>query len=75
MPGHMNELGRMMVLAGAVILVAGLVVMLLGKIPYVGKLPGDIVIKKENFSFYFPLTTCIFLSILLSLVAMLWTRK
>lgn len=75
MPGHMNELGRMMVLAGAVILVAGLVVMLLGKIPYIGKLPGDIVIKKENFSFYFPLTTCVFLSILLSLIVMLWTRK
>ena len=71
----MSELGRMMVLAGAVILAAGLVVMLLGKIPYIGKLPGDIVIKKESFSFYFPLTTCLLLSILLSVIAMLWTRK
>jgi uncharacterized membrane protein len=71
----MGELGKMMVLAGAVILVAGLALMLLGKIPYVGKLPGDIVIKKENFSFYFPLATCVLLSILLSLVSMLWVRK
>jgi len=37
-----------------------------GKIPYLGQLPGDIVVKKENFSFYFPLTTCIIMSIVLT---------
>lgn len=71
----MGDLGRIMIFAGAVIIVVGLLVVLLGKIPYFGKLPGDIIIKKENFSFYFPLTTCIFLSILLSLISMLWARK
>ena len=71
----MGELGKMMVLAGVVILVAGLVVMLLGKIPFVGKLPGDILIKKENFSFYFPLTTCVLLSIILTAISFLWFRK
>jgi hypothetical protein len=70
-----GELGKMMVLAGAVIIVAGLAFMLLEKVPHVGKLPGDILIKKENFSFYFPLTTCVLISLLLSVISYLWFRK
>ena len=46
-----------------------------GKIPGVGKLPGDIFIKKENFSFYFPLTTCILLSIIISALMYLFGKK
>lgn len=64
-----------MVLTGAVILVVGLVLIFLEKVPFVGKLPGDILIKKENFSFYFPLTTCVLISILLSAISYLWFRK
>ncbi len=45
------------------------------KIPGVGKLPGDIFIKKENFSFYFPLTTCILLSIILSAIMYFLGKK
>ena len=71
----MSEFGKIMVFAGAVIIVVGLVFILLGKTPYFGKLPGDIIIKKENFSLYFPLTTCVIISIILSLIAMLWNRK
>ena len=71
----MGEFGKIMVLAGAVIIVAGLAFMLLGKIPHVGKFPGDILIKKENFSFYFPLTTCVLISLLLSVISYLWFRK
>ncbi len=47
----------------------------LGKIPGAGKLPGDILIKKENFTFYFPLTTCLLASAILSLILFLWQRK
>lgn len=71
----MNELGKIMVFAGAVMIAVGLLLVLLGKIPFFGKLPGDIVVKKENFSFYFPLTTCILLSLILSLISFLWFRK
>jgi hypothetical protein len=71
----MGELGRIMVLTGAVILVVGLVLIFLEKVPFVGKLPGDILIKKENFSVYFPLTTCVLISILLSAISYLWFRK
>lgn len=55
-------------IVGAIILLVGVVVTFVGKIPLLGKLPGDILIKKENFSFYFPLSTCIILSVILSLI-------
>ncbi len=71
----MNELGKWMIVAGAMMVAAGLIFLVIGKIPNAGKLPGDIIIKKENFSFYFPLTTCIIVSIVLSLISFLWTRK
>lgn len=71
----MTEMGKMLITIGVVMVIAGLVLFLVGKIPHAGKLPGDIVIKKENFSFYFPLTTCLLLSLILSLISFLWFRK
>ena len=71
----MNELGKILLLTGVVFIVVGGTVLLLGKIPGVGKFPGDIMIKKENFSFYFPIAACILLSIILSLISWLWHRK
>ena len=59
----MVTLGKNLVLFGIVIVVAGLLLLVAPKIPYIGKLPGDIHIKKENFEFYFPLTTSILISI------------
>ncbi len=47
----------------------------LDKIPYLGKLPGDILIQKKNFTFYFPLATSILISIILSLIFWLWPRR
>ena len=65
----MSDLGRMLVILGGLILVAGLLLMLAGKINLpIGRLPGDIVVRGKNTTFYFPLTTSILLSILLSLV-------
>lgn len=63
----MNELGKSIIVVGFILIVVGVLLTVAGKIPGIGKLPGDILIKKENFSFYFPLTTCILLSVVLSL--------
>lgn len=61
-------LGKFLVLTGAVIIVIGLALMFYNKIPFLGKLPGDIVIKKENFTLYFPIVTSILLSLIISLI-------
>jgi len=64
----MAPIGKMLVMVGGIIVVVGIVLMYFDKVPYIGKLPGDISLKKGNFMFYFPLTTSVLLSILLSLV-------
>ncbi len=64
----MHELAKGLILLGAVLIAAGLVLLFWHKVPFLGKLPGDILIKREHFTFYFPLTTGILLSILLSLL-------
>jgi len=64
----MNELGKSIIVIGFILIVVGALLTVTGKIPGIGKLPGDIFIKKENFSFYFPFATCILLSIALSLI-------
>ena len=71
----MGDAGRRLIVLGGVLIAVGLIVLASGRIPGLGKLPGDIMIKKENFSFYFPLTTCLLLSALLSLILFLWNRK
>jgi hypothetical protein len=53
---------------GGTLLILGVLLTLSGKIPWLGRLPGDIVIQRDNFSFYFPLTTSILLSIVLSII-------
>ena len=70
----MNDLGKTVIIIGVALVIVGIIITMAGKIPGVGKLPGDIFIKKENFSFYFPLTTCILLSIILSAI-MYWIGK
>ena len=64
----MGEIAKTMILIGAVLIVIGLVLFLFQKTPFLGKLPGDILIKRENFTFYFPLTTGIVISIIISLI-------
>jgi len=71
----MGEIGKIILLAGATLVVIGGLLVLLGKIPGVGRLPGDIYIKKDNFSFYFPLATCILISLIVSFILGLWNRK
>ena len=71
----MTDLGKQLIVIGIVIVLAGICISVLGKFTSMGKLPGDILIKRENFTFYFPLTTCILLSIILSLIFYLWNQK
>ncbi len=70
----MSDLARFLILLGVILVGLGLALLLLPKIPGLGRLPGDIIIKRENFSFYFPLGTCILLSLILSLVFWLVRR-
>ncbi len=62
-----QPLGKMLILLGAVLLGVGILLTFFDKIPFLGKLPGDIHIKRENFQLYFPITTSIVISVLLSL--------
>lgn len=70
----MGGIGRLLIILGVILVVAGLVISLAPRIPWLGRLPGDIFIKKENFSFYFPLGTCILISLILSFILWLFRR-
>lgn len=61
-------MARVLIIAGAVLILAGVIVALLPKLPWLGRLPGDIYVKRENMTFYFPLATCILLSLLISFI-------
>ncbi|MDI6906813.1 MAG: DUF2905 domain-containing protein [Thermoanaerobacterales bacterium] len=70
-------MAKFLLIAGAVLLAAGGLMLLLGKIPGIGRLPGDIFIQRGNFSFYFPIATGIILSIILTVLLnlfFLWRR-
>ncbi len=72
----MEQVGKLIALMGALLLVVGLFMMFFEKLPFgLGKLPGDIVIKRDNFTFYFPLATSILLSLILTLILNLLFRK
>jgi hypothetical protein len=64
----LQPFGKMLIVIGVIIIVVGLLFMYGNKIPFIGKLPGDIVLKKKNFTFYFPLTTLIIINLLLLLI-------
>ena len=70
----MTGLGKSLIILGLVIAAIGGLLTLSGKIPWLGRLPGDIFIKRDNFSFYFPLATSILISLILSLLLWLFRR-
>jgi hypothetical protein len=65
MPAGTGGLGRMLMLTGALLFVIGAALSFLGRTP-LGRLPGDIVVERSNFTFYFPIVTSLLLSLLLS---------
>ncbi|MGD9551820.1 MAG: DUF2905 domain-containing protein [Candidatus Caldatribacteriota bacterium] len=65
----MNVIAKILIIMGVMMVVAGLIFLLLGRLPsFSFRLPGDILIKRKNFVFYFPLGLCILISILLTLL-------
>jgi len=69
-----QSFGKIIILIGAILIGMGLVILLVGKIPGVGRLPGDILLKKGNLTFYFPLATCFIISIVLTVIINLFKR-
>jgi ribose/xylose/arabinose/galactoside ABC-type transport system permease subunit len=65
---------QLLITLGVILLILGVTWPLLSKLPF-GQLPGDIYIERENFTFYFPLTTGLLISIVLSVLLWLWMRK
>lgn len=70
----MSGMGRQLIILGLIIAAIGVIFSIAPRIPWLGRLPGDIFIKRENFSFYFPLGTCILISLLLSFILWLFRR-
>jgi hypothetical protein len=66
----MQPIGKILILAGGIMLLLGAILVWWDKVPFLGKLPGDISIRKDNIQFHFPITTSLILSVLASLV--LW---
>ena len=68
-------LGKILILFGAVLIVFGLLFTVGGKFPWLGKLPGDIYIQKKGVTIFFPITTSILISIILSVIVVLLRRR
>jgi len=71
----MHELGKLLIVVGLLIAAVGVIVTLAGRLPWLGRLPGDIYIQRGNWSFYFPLATSIVVSVVLTLLFWLFGRR
>ncbi len=65
----LHALGKFLLITGGIIALIGLFLLFLNKIPYIGRLPGDILIQRRNFTFYFPITTLLVLNLMLLLIS------
>jgi hypothetical protein len=70
----MTGLGRLLIATGILLVLVGLIVVGLEKVPWLGRLPGDIHIEGRHFSFHFPLVTCLLLSVILTILLNLFLR-
>ncbi len=70
----LGPLGKMLILLGVFIILIGFLLVIGEKIPWIGRLPGDIIIRKKNFTFYFPIVTSILISIILTLLFALFRK-
>jgi len=71
----MQEIAKTLIIFGIILIAVGVFLIFFNKVPFLGKLPGDIYIQKKNFTFYFPLATSILISIILSLILWLCSRR
>lgn len=70
-----SGLGKILVIGGATLFVVGLLFMFGDKIPFLGRLPGDIFIQRKGFDFYFPVVTCVVVSVLLTILLNIISRR
>ncbi len=71
----MDNLGKLLIVFGLLIAGAGVLVILAGRVPWLGRLPGDISVQRGNWTFYFPLATSILISVVLTLLFWLFGRR
>jgi hypothetical protein len=71
----LRVIAKLLLFGGLILLLAGALLLILAKLPFLGKLPGDIHIQRRGFSLYLPLATCLLLSILLTIVLRLFLKK
>ena len=71
----LEGLGKILIFFGIIMIIMGLGMAFIHKIPFLGKLPGDLYIKRNNFSFYFPIVTCLLLSLILSILLSFFIRR
>ena len=71
----MDSFAKLLIVFGVILAAVGGLMLFIGNVPYIGRLPGDIYVQRKNFSFYFPFTTSILLSIVLTLLFSLFSRR
>ncbi|OLD37351.1 MAG: hypothetical protein AUI57_11245 [Candidatus Rokubacteria bacterium 13_1_40CM_2_68_8] len=71
----MNDVGKILIAFGLLITLVGVVLVLVGRVPWLGRLPGDIHIQRGNWTFYFPLATSLLLSVVLTLLLYVLGRR
>jgi len=69
-----QSLAKLMIIAGALILAMGVILLLIPKVPFLGKLPGDIIIQRKNFTFYFPIVSLIIVNVIIYLLFYLFKK-
>ena len=72
---NMTDISKALIIVGIALIITGLCLHMFGRIPGIGRLPGDILIKRENFTLYIPITTCLLISAVISLIFLLWNQK
>ncbi len=75
MTDGLQYMGKFLIALGVIVIAVGGLLLLSGKVPWLGRLPGDLLIQKKNFTFYFPLATSLLLSLLLTLIFWLLRHK
>lgn len=75
MTDGIHYIGKFLIIFGIIIVAVGVLLLISVKIPWIGRLPGDIMIQKKNFTFYFPLATSILISVVLTFLFWLISRR
>ncbi len=72
---NLQLLAKALIFLGVGLVILGVILILINKVPFAGRLPGDIIIQRKNFAFYFPLATCLVLSLIISVIFYFWGKR